>query len=86
MIDSQHALWQMLPVLPILFMFGGGLIRLTTGAVRPPKVCWPALALACACLGGCAYAPGLSMGKSAETPVGAAADVPPPGALLRIYP
>ncbi|GGH59960.1 capsular polysaccharide transporter [Comamonas phosphati] len=130
----------MLPILLILFMFGGWLlIRLTTKAARPPKdygyvpevsvllpagdkgphardtiasifvmgvahmadaaraslrapwcqpLCSPraALALACACLGGCAYAPGLSIGRPAETPAGAAADAPPPGALLSITP
>lgn len=39
---------------------------------------WPALALAAALLGGCALAPGLSIGN--------APDAPPPGALINITP
>lgn len=38
MIDGQFALWHMLPILLIVFMFGGGLlIRLATKAATPPR-------------------------------------------------
>lgn len=38
MFEAQFSLWHSLPIMLILFMFGGGLlVRLTTEAARPPR-------------------------------------------------